>query len=370
LRVYRVNKQFEELCTPLLYQELNFLSSGITSQSIHYFVAANYGQHVRTLRILINGIARQVPEESIVRILGYCPSITSLGLYFNSIHSPTDFKLSSIIPDTVIKMIKEGKLDGIGFYSSKVVQDNLVYKDVPFARPLFDEIARSESATLLKRLDIALPRVPATTRELICSKFTSLQSLTVRKALRHLDGSIWSGGCCTIWASYGNLTSLQLIGCTSVYPPDVPELVQHFTSLQHLLVSACGDPSDVEPPPRPEGWSFMRTGWWHHRRPLKCLHLEHMIQWEILAMGTIPVEELIAVSLVATHLSSSFSVDPEIYPRLRVLRAESLETGFGNSYNREKEKKVAPGLQEICDKRAIELRRDGKWIIHSRYALW
>ncbi|PVG03904.1 hypothetical protein CPB86DRAFT_821935 [Serendipita vermifera] len=367
LRALRqVNRQFNELCTPLLYQELNFLSGGITSQSVHYFVAANYGQHVRTLRILTNGIARQVPEESILKILGYCHNITSLGLYYNSISSPTSFKLSSTLPNAIVRMIKEGSLESIGFYSCKVVQDNFMHKDVPFAGPLFDEIAQSESASLLKRLDIALPRVPATTRDLICSRFTSLQSLTVRKALRRLDGSIWSGGCCKIWASYDNLTSLQLIGCTSVYPPDVPELVQHFTSLQHLLISACGDPSDVEPPPRPQGWSLMRTGWWHHRRPLKSLHLEHMIHWEILAMGSIPVEELIAVSLFATHLGSSFNVDPEIYPHLRVLRAESLETGFGSDINREREKEVAPALQQLCDKRGIELKRDGKWIIHSR----
>ncbi|CAG8551899.1 12614_t:CDS:2, partial [Acaulospora colombiana] len=328
--VYRVNRQFNELCTPLLYQELNFLSGGITSQSIHYFVAAKYGQHVRTLRILMNGIARQVPEESILKILGYCHNISSLALYYNSINSPTNFRLSSTLPDTIIRMIKEGNLDSIGFYSCKVVQDNLMYKEVPFAGPLFDEIAQSESASLLKRLDIALPRVPATTRDLICSRFTSLQSLTVRKALRRLDGSIWSGGCCKIWASYDNLTSLQLIGCTSVYPPDVPELVQHFAALEHLLVSACG--------------------------------LEFNENWLVASSPSPQVPPPRAYDPLGDPRYGSFTVDPEIYPRLQVLRAESLETGFGNEYNRVREKTVATALQEVCDKRGIELRRDGKWI--------
>ncbi|KAG8798565.1 hypothetical protein FRC17_007389, partial [Serendipita sp. 399] len=102
----------------------------------------------------------------------------------------------------------------------------------------------------------------------------------------------------------------------------LPDLILHCPQLRYLFVSACGGTTELQQPLRPSGWNTHSDALCKQRGPLEEFHIEHMLEWEILAMGTIPANRVIMTGLMQDDLHKSFMVDPEIFPGLNFLRYE------------------------------------------------
>lgn len=163
------------------------------------------------------------------------------------------------------------------------------------------------------------------------------------------------------WAAYSNLMSLRLIGCGNVCPIHVPELVRHFDSLEHLIVSECHDNSGRVIDHRTQGWSTLSDRWWSQCKPLTFMQIEHLYDWEVLAMGTIPTTELTSVRLRFTRTFPIFKQDEEIFPHLKVLRLEFL------SDDTPRETCDLPAddssVSHILEMRGIDVRRDAEPVL-------
>jgi hypothetical protein len=163
------------------------------------------------------------------------------------------------------------------------------------------------------------------------------------------------------WAVYSNLMSLKLIGCVNVCPIHVPELVHHFDSLEHLIVSECHDNNGRVIDHRTQGWSTLSDRWWNQRKPLTFMQIEHLSDWEVLAMGTIPTTELTSVRLRFTRTFPIFKQDEEIFPHLKVLCLEFL------SDDTPRETCDLPAddssVSHILEMRGIEVRRDAEPVL-------
>ncbi|CAG8778732.1 12153_t:CDS:1, partial [Acaulospora colombiana] len=176
--------------------------------------------------------------------------------------------------------------------------------------------------------------------------FVGLEDLTIRGSFRRSIGPLWIDGTGeSYWGAYSNLTRLQLIDCGNVYPPQIAELICHFPSLEYFLISACGH-GPSRPHGREKGWSSQPSGWWNQRKPLTLMHIEHMLAWEMLVMGTIPALEIRTVSLYTGDLARTFMDDNEVFPHLKLLRAECLEgKRFGGRGSLENERSSETDLK-------------------------
>jgi hypothetical protein len=331
-----------------------------------------YGEHINMIRasLILNGDGSD--ELRLARILSFCGNVQTLGLYYarNSMYSPS-FTPTALTTE-ILSSIQTKRLQYIGFYSEMSYahpQSKINSND----QNLFYEIAKSDQAKLIKKLDVYFDSIPSEVYALLRTQFTGLDALAVRETFARAIGPIWVEGCKDpFWGAYSNLTSLKMIGWHNVYPPLIAELICHFPAIEHLTISACGDPSPAVSHGRSKFWSSQSNGWWNQRKPLKSMHMEHMVEWEMLVMGTIPVLEMTAVGLRAAHLAKAFIEDNEIFPHLRLLRKESSERwehllGEGAL---KAEQELDPELQRICDKRGIALRRDGAWLVHADYGWW
>jgi hypothetical protein len=354
-----------------VYQELNLF---YMQDERDDHIATCYGEYVTIIR------ARMVPngpreyEERLVKMLSLCPNVQSLGLYYHSNFHSIGQSPSSEPPllRRVLSSIEEGKLRSLGFYSPNTYS-SWGEEEKSSDRSLLYDIATSDQAKVIKRLDLYFGSLSWKIFALIRTQFTDLEALTFREALDRRVGPVWlpSQKDEPYWSSYSNLTSLQLIGCSNVCPPIIPELIRQFPSLEYFLISACGDSSPSAQHGREKGWSSQSDGWWNQRKPLKGIHIEHMLTWEMLLMGTIPALEVTAVSLHAAHLANTFIGDKEVFPHLRVLRAEPLESRAFDGYERLMvERKSETELKQVCAARKIEFRRDATYFIHNRYGWW
>ncbi|CAG8551880.1 12613_t:CDS:2 [Acaulospora colombiana] len=366
----RVNRLFNDICTPFVYQEINLFD--LDDEHTEH-IAASYGKYVKIIRARIVANAPQPYERRLVNVLFLCENVQSLSLYYRRVLQAIDPGFSSSpLLQRILASIKGGKLLSLGFYSPNSYNspgENLDARD----QGLLYGIAMSDQAKSIKRLDLYFRSMALDLYILIRTRFIALEALTFRNSLEPRIGPIWTLPQYNepYWTSYSNLTSLQLIGCSNIYPPHIPELVRHFTSLEYFLISACGDPSPSLQHERSKGWSSQSDGWWNQRKPLKAMHIEHMLTWEILVMGTIPVLEITATSLHAAHLANTFLGDNEIFPHLQLLHAEPLESKAFDGYERFLvEGKSETELKMVCDARKIEFRRDATWLIHHRYGWW
>ncbi|PVG03905.1 hypothetical protein CPB86DRAFT_869279 [Serendipita vermifera] len=363
-----VNRFFNEVFTPFVYQELNLFDP---EGKINDEVVTRYGEHISLIRARLVVNSDGSDELRLARILSLCGNVQSLGLYYDrTVVTTRSFERTALATE-IMSSIEGKRLQSLGFYSelSRVhPKGDVINND----QDLFYEIARSDQAKLIERLDVYFSSIPSKVYTLLRTRFTGLEALDVRETFAREVGPIWvEGSKDPFWGNYGNLTSLKMIGWHNVYPPLIAELIRHFRALEHFMISACGDPSPAVSHGRSKGWSSQLDGWWNQRKPLKTMHMEHMVLWEILVMGTIPVLEITGVGLRPAHLAKAFMEDNEIFPHLRLLRKESLDRWkqFGGSAP-SSEQDSDPGLQKICDTRGIELRRDGYWIVHEDYGWW
>jgi hypothetical protein len=303
----------------------------------------------------------------LIEILSLCINLHSIGLYYRPYGEEQGLGTRTPFGQQILSAIQDRTLRSIGFYSPQSY--NAPRAEMKnYDQHLLYEIAVSDQAKLIKRLDVYFGGTNNEQFALIRTRFTGLEALTIRTSFQRDNGPIWNEGTKEpFWGPYSNLTNLQLIGCFNIYPPHIPKLICHFPSLEYFLISACGHGLSG-PHGRKQGWSSQPDGWWNRRKPLKLIHLERMVSWEMLVMGTIPALEVRAVSLEVGDLACIFMEDHEIFPHLQLLRAEPLESkAFPHDERRERERASEIGLRPVLEARNIEFRRDTSWLIYSRY---
>jgi hypothetical protein len=365
----RVNHYFKELCEPLFYTELDILPQRAAIQYASA-VLSRHGNYVRHLSIVIPrehaGNARgDAYDRLIEEAVDVCRCITSLNVYYESepYHyeaTPAYHEYMSRLGSKLTDLATQGSVSSLGIGSLGVVRSGYgPYGIIPLGiRTLLQSFLPLLHLTpTIRHLELACEAITPEIYTNIRSNATSLHSLTFGGCLtRNLEG-IWNLESTSKWALNANLTHLRLIHCQIAYPPHIPELVRHFSSLKQLFVTTCGDFSDVRTVPH-AGWSREKNAIWRQRPPLDVFFFEHMLEWEILAMGTIPAKTVIATSIVHGHLGRSFTKDPEIFPGLTLLRIESsYEDGDGDD---------VLWKEKISQKRGIVVEANAKWLVTQR----
>ncbi|CAG8655166.1 7984_t:CDS:2 [Acaulospora colombiana] len=320
-----VNRFFNEICTSFVYQELNlFHTTDMTSEE----VVGLYGKYVTVLRGSIDIKRPDLYDSRIAR------GLRSIGFYSTTVNWPDG-----------------GTSPGNSDFN------------------LLQEIATSEQAQLIQHLDLYFSFAKDKIFEFVRTRFTGLQTLAMRDMFGPLAPPIWVAGPDTkeqYWASYSNLSTLKLSGCNNVPSTDVPEFVRHFHSLEHLVLSECHNNRGPMAHKRTRGWSDMLEGWWNRHKPLKSMHIEHLYDLEVLAMGTIPVTKLTVVSLRYTDFAQVFNQDKEIFPHLQILHLEhSFDSTISIYGELELEKRAA--IQDALHgwkQREIEFIPDAVVLLH------
>ncbi|KAG8833478.1 hypothetical protein FRC17_010653 [Serendipita sp. 399] len=120
-----------------------------------------------------------------------------------------------------------------------------------------------------------------------------------------------------------NLVSMHLYKCRDIRAQHLPELVLRFPKLQYLYVASVGGSrSEVQTPRRSPGWSERHDAFWRQRAPLKVIHLEGVLDWQICAMGTIAAFVVTMTCISRHELNNAFLKDSEIFPCMKELRCE------------------------------------------------
>lgn len=311
--------------------------------------------------------------EGVARIISTCVNLKSLGLYY--IEWNTNYNPINVV---VMNLLENHKLDTLGMYGRPVLGD------WGFSIPLsgwtagpteiINLIAASTKASMaLKKLDIVTEWMSKETYALLqSSPFPNLESLTVRYSFRHAE--LWSNDPAerNKWCPCTSLVRLQLINCQTAYSPEIPLMVQQFENLQELLVSTCGYSGDIIPPRRGPGWSKEPGALCRNRKPLRIFTIEHMTEWEILALGTIPTLTLVSANVRREDLIRSLELDSELFPGMTVLRVlpdrlvPLVDPEESSEESEDEEDEGVVGfiedkkrrLEAICSKRRVELRRD------------
>jgi hypothetical protein len=364
----RTNRYFHDICTPFVYFELNIFPK----KSLISAASSSLGQYagyIRNLRIIMAKPPNEDDGEKygslIHQVLSLCTSTTSLTLYYDDLPA---FRLRELgLVDAVVCFISRSHLRSPEVCSIPARASTWWYNH-PISGALVDLIAgivpllgRFEELTTL---EITSESLPGNIYDEIRSKSIFLESLTLRCCLAITLGRLWDQDHIRKWSPNQNLTRLNLINCQNGYAPHLPNLVSHFSSLKHLFISACGDFSDVETFPRNAGWSQESNAFWRQRLSLDVLHLEHTLEWEIVAMGIIPTKTLIATSLVPGHLFGAFSLDEEIFPGLAVLKLDDIRSNTCTNV-------ASPGpdqtdWERILTLRGVELEEGAQWLVNIR----
>lgn len=336
-------------------------------------ILSQYVRHVRFLRIIVTSVTPKrndnTPYQTIaLETLKGCTSAMSLEIYYDdnlpqSRSSELDPWTASLNAEA-FALITNSSLSSLAIcpIEARVRSLWFPWPNVGISDLLQTIASRIDSITSLKVLDVTSDSLPRNVYDAIRSKATTLETLCFRNSLDLDVGRLWDEDQISKWAPNSNLTQLSFANCQSVYAPHLPHLVLHFTSLKYLIVSACGDNSDVEPTPRNPGWSREKNAL-RQRAPLEMMQIEHMLAWEILAMGIISTKTLIATSLVSGHLAQSFLQDEEIFPGLAILQTDN--DTFDDNVTSNSDGSV--NWRQILKRRRIELEGDAQWLINVQW---
>jgi hypothetical protein len=338
----------------LLFEELNLLkgSDGKKFEDYYASILVPCAPHFRNIRIDLDVIF----DKDCIRVLKLCQNAGSLALY-NDRYFPElddDGAWIKAMGDTVGRLLEEGRLDTLGFYGNVIESIGLLHS-IP---------SDSKARKALKRLDLHTYYMSLETYDMVRSQFPSLESFTISYGIRHPHDPIWAPSQRSKWEPYSNLTRLQFLQCGRVYCNQVAHLVRHFPSLKYLLVSTCDDGGDIcrtdSNIDKGERWYDRKDALWRVRKPLETLHLEHMLEWEITAMGDIPTKELVVTNLKGNFLTESMMKDPRIFPALQTIRiqpaiipeyAEGIHP-FDND--------MLVALEKVCKERQLVVLRDAE----------
>jgi hypothetical protein len=366
-------------CLPHLFRTVNLIERDPEPSLL---VPIQYGQHIRSLRILIDPfiqvtstmdeqweISRKQDEYhyAVARLLRASPNLESIALYYRSSEAEMP-----IIAQEIALQMKRGVIHSLGIYSVLVIQQDIgdwAWNNMSAhpATELFTEfMANPALTTSLTGLDIAITSMSQGVYDFVRTHFQSLETLTLRRGLRVHLGRLWDPDQRDKWQPKPNLTRLHLIDCLSAYAPHIPELVRHFDSLKYLTVSTCGSWEDEYPPMRPRGWHTRRDALCAVRKPLELFHIEHMTTWEIAALGVIPAKRVILSNMARGDFMRAIRDDTELFPCLETLSVVPAVNGTppggdpGVAFREDYEDKLTlHDLGAFCKNRRVEMNFQG-----------
>jgi hypothetical protein len=317
-----------------------------------------YAKHIRSLYIYADPKFKELSaelEEYTVKFLNKCPNVTSLGLFFQS-HDIRNIIEWRQLRDAVVRLVEEGELSSIGFYSQYVLTHQMYLEYHFLIDSLIGALSESEKArTRIKHFDFAVFLIPAEVHNKIRANFPNLEALTMQLSFRGPPGGYGDPTKIGKWVQLDNLTTLQFVCCAGAYAADVPDIVSFFPALRELLVAECGAPVHKETGPHEEGWHLKPDALCNTHKPLEWFHISFMRDWEIRALGLIPTKTLILTHEKPSDFLNELKKDNHLFPEMQVLRLE--ESIFNEEWG--VYEKV---LEEVCTSRNLSVIKDAKSI--------
>jgi hypothetical protein len=277
-----------------------------------------------------------------------------LALYYHNGH-----RHWPLLSQEVLHLAERGQLAHLGIYSRDIFIDQFDSQEQQAVEYLIKCLAESSFAsTSLETLDLSVESISMESYNIIRTKFLSLKVATFRNSLRATLGRPWAPNQTHSWVHWKNLKKLQLRKCEAAYSAHIPSLVQNLPALRELLVSTCGVPTDPVITRLPIEWHLLPDALYKTHAPLDIFHIEHMDDWEMRAMGTIPTRTLMVTSIQSMHLLTILEEDKNLFPGLATLRLGPYPGQRTDLLNNSRWRQ----LVDICDARDIEIRRDAEII--------
>ncbi|KAG8833476.1 hypothetical protein FRC17_010651 [Serendipita sp. 399] len=310
------NRCFYRLCVPTIYSKVDLYNLQ------DYRVAMNKTQYVQCLRISIgdNMAPRRKLEaldiDRILFVLGACANLNNLVIIYEPIYreqqqqgsSEKQTPVSIRFTSKIVSLLESGQLKTLAVSShgmgSTVLDDSM--------GPL----------SLLSEIRSRVPQLRHDQQVHLAAFRCVMPRYAEKQIYAPTDHAPAINRNTPVYFPPTNLVSLKFMSSGDIHAPHLPDLVLHCPQLRYLFVSECGAYAGLRHIPRPSGWSTRSDALWRQREPLEEFHIEHMLEWEILAMGTIPARKVIITSLIEDDLQKSFLADPEIFPGLSFLRYE------------------------------------------------
>lgn len=371
---FRTSSEFNRLCIPYLYRDLDldhlYRHNYFDLQNIMSIIIKKHASYVRSIRIHIgNRQQHYLVDEwqpiinAMALIVRECVHTTSIAVYYAK-----GLAMFDALATEIVRMIGHAKVVQLGIYSVTIMKSEKssamwdvasVKGPAGLLRTLF---ASPSACRSLQRLDIVIEHLSEEFIDLLRTQLPNLRSLTIRRTIRHRLPSLWKGG---NWTINENLTRLQLMGCNSAHAGDMPALVRHFRGLQEFIWATCGHNHDAESPPPKRGWSRLPGALPSVRPPLRLLHLEHIVEWEIHAMSVIPTETLIVTNHDEHLLAQALCRGAEMFLGLKALRVlppydQGLILTTLRDLTADRQVFQIPTLDSFCKEKSIDLRRDAK----------
>ncbi|KAG8830356.1 hypothetical protein FRC18_008243 [Serendipita sp. 400] len=310
------NRCFYRLCIPIIYSRVDLFDNK------GYKVAMSKSQYVRSLRARIRVNGGQIRQSDAVlglyqifSILKTCTNICDLVILYDSAFPQKAGKAQPSplpITNTIASLLQSGQLKTLAILAYGLGTTGLIGEEATIGPLALLMEIRSQAPTLHHDQQIHLainwsmmPKYSKSQQTL--SSFGYAPTISVETP---------------VYFPPPNLVSLQLMSCGDIHAPLLPDLVLHCPQLQYLFISECGASIGLPRVTRTSGWSEHSEALSKKRKPLAEFHIEHMLEWEILAMGTIPARIVVMTSLVKDDLQKSFLTDPEIFPGLTFLQYE------------------------------------------------
>ncbi|KAG8761670.1 hypothetical protein FRC14_000054 [Serendipita sp. 396] len=352
LALSQTNCYFRKLCTPFIYSRIDLV------EAKDYTIAMKNKEFIQSLRITLSinyqGIDSGQTRGQIFSVLKACTHITALVVNYECSYVGEDMELPTSSPPistTIASMLKSGQLKTLALSATGMGIQGAAGEEATIG-PLSLLWKIKEQAMALdndQKIHLAAYRSAMPKHSVDQEASYDRYYEVPRDLLPYFPPS--------------NLISLQLMGSGGVHSPYIPDLVLHCPQLEYLFVSECGDDIGLPPVTRDRGWSEHKDALWRRRQPLKELHAEHMLAWEMIAMGTIPARTVILTSLVQDDMQNSFLRDPEIFPCMEHLHYESVDdmpSGGEDIRNR---------FQEVLKRREVRWRADATYR-YGRRGLW
>lgn len=364
----------------MLYRELNLdiihRHTYEDLKTILQVIVSTYGKSIRSIRIHIgngqNGF--YIDQWSFIMgvmavILSKCTNATEVAVYYKD-GKEGDF---GELGNQIIRMVEAKQVVAFGLFSTTIMRRSYgssvdrSLRDTDAPMRMLEQLLHSQKACqALRRLDLVMEDISTILFDLVRSRCTSLQSLTVRRGLRRRLPGIFSSQ--HVWAPNDNLASLKFMACNSAYAPHIPLIVQHFKNLKELVWATCGHHHDVITPLPLAGWkkdpAFQPL---IRRKPLDHLVLEHALEWEIGVLGVIPAETVTVANIDELRLVRSMRRRVEMFPGLKLLKVlpQNPENQEVDEYGVTSASvppigEPLPTLDSLCAEMGIILKRDAK----------
>ncbi|PVF96117.1 hypothetical protein CPB86DRAFT_787260 [Serendipita vermifera] len=328
-----VNHAFDEIVTPVLYEEMNLLLHTMDVAKLTTIVERGilpYAHHIRSLYIYADPKFKALSgelEEYSIKVLRSCVKLTSLGLYFQ-VSDLREYGEWAEFRQAVVTLVEEGELSSLGFYSQYVMTNNILLEYHLLLDGLINALSISDRArTRIKHLDFAVFLIPAEVHNKIRSNFPNLESLTMRMSFRGAPGGYGDPGGRGRWFQLNSLTRLQFHSSEGAYAPHIPQIVALFPALRELLISRCTAPIGNPTPSHAEGWHLQPDALYQTHKPLDWFHIELMANWQIRALGLIPTKTLILTCINPADFLNEVNKDRNLFPGMKILRLQKHFSG-------------------------------------------